>query len=107
MSFELKLSVCLFLISISILLLRKNRNWIFGYRSPRAIRTHKQYAYANFIYGSGMFIISSFYLVMLTWFPQSYKLLSKTEHFLIAIVYFALLFLFIEIKLLRTFKEEE
>ncbi|MBV6642182.1 MAG: hypothetical protein KI791_15800 [Cyclobacteriaceae bacterium] len=105
MPFELKLSVCLFLISISILLLRGNRNWIFGYRSPRAIRTHKSYAYANTIYGSGMLLISSIYLAMLTWFPRLYIRVSETEHILIAISYFAILFLIIEIKLQKVFKE--
>ena len=105
MPFELKLSVCLFLISISILLLRRNRNWIFGYRSPRAIRTHKSYAYANTIYGSGMLFISSIYLAMFTWFPNLYILISETEHLIIAISYFAFLFLIIEIKLQKAFKE--
>ena len=105
MPFELKLSVCLFLISISILLLRDNRNWIFGYRSPRAIRTHKHYAYANTIYGSGMLLISSTYLAMLTWFPRIYLQVSETEHLLIAISYFAILFLIIEVRLQKPFKE--
>ncbi|XOV93295.1 MAG: SdpI family protein [Bacteroidota bacterium] len=105
MPIELKISISLFLISISIVLLRGNRNWIFGYRSPRAIRTHKHYAYANTIYGIGMFLISGVYLAILTWSPRIYKRLTETEHILIAVVYFAVLFLIIELNLRKTFKE--
>lgn len=106
MPLEYKLSISLFLIGVTNIFLRGNRNWIFGYRSPMAIRTHKNYAYANGIYGTGMTLISVVYLFVLFWFPRLYATLSITEHLIVVVSYFALLFIIIEIKLRQFFKDQ-
>lgn len=106
MPVELKVSICLFIVGMTNVFLRNNRNWIFGYRSPRAIKSHKSYAYANLIYGAGMTLISAAYLLMMFFFLESFEKWSQTQHGIFAILYFAVLFLIIELKLRQVFKND-
>ncbi|MFY0687448.1 MAG: SdpI family protein [Cyclobacteriaceae bacterium] len=105
MPIEFKLSISFIFIGISNLILASNRNWIFGYRSPRAIKTHKSYAYANRLYGSAMTLIGSTYFTVLSWFPNIYGQYPDKWHLIVVISYFALTFLLIEIKMHKHFRE--
>ncbi len=107
MPVELKIAISLFIIGVSNLLMRANRNWIFGYRSPRCIKTHKRYAVANGIYGVGTTLISTVYLIIIYFFPHVFAKLDYIGHILIAVVYLAVLFVIIELRLRQDFKDDE
>ena len=101
MSLESKIIAILIVVGFLNLILRKNRNWIFGYRSPRAIKTHASFAHANKIYGWGMLIAGIVGFVLINFFERLYLGMSTVTKFSWLIGYFALLFLFIEWKLSR------
>jgi uncharacterized membrane protein len=104
MPIEYKVSIIFIIVGILNFLLRNNRNWIFGYRSPRAIKTHLRFAYANTYYGIGMFLAGIFYFVFLNFFENLSNDFSGFEHAFSLIIYFILLFILIEFRLSRTFK---
>lgn len=96
MPIELKLAISLFAVGISNLLLAGNRNWVFGYRSPRAIKTHKSYAFANRVWGVGMSLVSAAYYGLIAWYPNVYEQYPEMHHVILVTGYFAFLVFLIE-----------
>lgn len=104
MQFEYKLIIIFVVVGSLNLIMRRNRNWIFGYRSPRAIKTHERFAYANTIYGWGMVAIGISYFIVISYFEYVRAELTDAFKAIMLIGVFALLFLIIEIRLAKVFK---
>ncbi len=105
MPFEYKLVIVFVIVGVSNILLRNNRNWIFGYRSDRALKTHERFAYANLIYGLGELLIGAFYFVWLKFFGGLEAHHPVWQHILCLGSYFAVLFTLIELKLHHHFHD--
>lgn len=106
MLIQYKLSIIFMVVGALNFILRNNRNWIFGYRSPRAIKTHERFAYANKYYGVGMLLVGVVYFVFLNFFENISDRLSGFHHATMLISYFVLLFVLIEYRLHLTFKNK-
>ncbi|MEP0366139.1 MAG: SdpI family protein [Cyclobacteriaceae bacterium] len=106
MSLESKIIAILIAVGFLNLILRKNRNWIFGYRSPRAIKTHASFAHANRIYGWGMLIAGVAGFVFTKFFERLYEGMTDWSKVAWLVGYFALLFIVIEWRLSRTTHED-
>lgn len=101
MPIEYKLVILLVAVGLSNLILRNNRNWIFGYRTNRSLRSHATFAYANRIFGLGMIIIGSLYFLWLWFVEGSVVMTTFWQHVLFLTAYFILLLFFIETRLGR------
>lgn len=106
MSLEYKLTIIFIIVGSLNVILRKNRNWIFGYRSPRAIKTHKSFAYANAIYGGTMVVAGVIYFLLINFFESIIRDLSGTTKIVLLTSFFAVLVLIIEFRLAKIFKDQ-
>ncbi|MEO9474020.1 MAG: SdpI family protein [Cyclobacteriaceae bacterium] len=106
MSLESKIIVILIAVGFLNLILRKNRNWIFGYRSPRAIKTHASFAHANKIYGWGMLIAGVASFAFTNFFEKLYEGMASWSKVAWLVGYFVLLFILIEWSLSKTKPED-
>ncbi|MFY0598750.1 MAG: SdpI family protein [Cyclobacteriaceae bacterium] len=106
MLLEYKLIIIFIGVGILNILLRKNRNWIFGYRSPRAIKTHKSFAYANRIYGSGLIALGIIYFTLIFIVDVFDKNDMRVPQIVFLISYFLVLITTIEIMLSKTYKSD-
>lgn len=104
MSLEYKIVIIFLVVGLSNLILRGNRNWVLGYRSARALKSHARYSYANTIYGVGMMLAGAGYFVWLYYFPYSSNDYPGWQHAVFLILYFAILAFIIEYRLSRVFK---
>lgn len=103
MPFEYKLVILFSVVGLSNMLLRNNRNWIFGYRSDRALKSHRQFAYANLIYGLGLLSIGMVYFVWLYFFDGIKGYHPIWQELICIGSVLIVLFLLIELKLHRRF----
>lgn len=104
MELEFKLSIVFMVVGASNLLLRSNRNWVLGYRSARALKSHRCYAYANTIYGIAMMIIGLVYLVVQQFYFELISDWPNWQKILIGVAYFAICFMVIEYRLFKKFR---
>ncbi|MEQ8581550.1 MAG: SdpI family protein [Marinoscillum sp.] len=105
MPLEYKLVIIFIVAGILNLLLKRNRNWVLGYRSTRCLKSHDRFAFANRIFGWGLIILGLMYLGILLYLAQDGDELTGWESVFIIVGYLALLFILIEYKLSKAFKE--
>jgi len=105
MPIEYKLVIIFVVVGASNVFLRSNRNWIFGYRSTRSLKSHDRFAYANVIFGVGMMLIGIGYFIWLYELEGILEGVPFWQQLSCVGSFLLLLFLIIEIKLTQHFKE--
>jgi uncharacterized membrane protein len=105
MPFEYKLVIVFVAVGVSNIIFRNNRNWIFGYRSERALKDHSHFAYANLIYGVGEILIGICYFCWAHYLGGLKANHPIWQQLICLGSYFVVLFTLIELKLHRHFHD--